>query len=341
MLAVPVSDDAALTETVARLGGAGIAVTELSLHLPSLDEVFFTLTGRTASDDDTTVTDRQGGRGMSTATAPPQRPRRNAPLVRGAVKPRPFRLVRHSLALTKRSLIKTWRTPEALIDVTLQPALFLVIFVYIFGGAVAGSTHHYLQFLLPGILAQTIATGAIVDRREPQHRPRQGHLRPVPVAADPAVGAADRRGARRRRAVRHRHDLDARVGYLMGFRIHTDPLQRDRRLPARRAVRAVPELAAGLRRDEGAHLRRRAGHHVPADHAAELRLQRVRRRPTTLPGWMQGFVKVNPMTHLVDSMRGLFLGTPVGNHVWWTLAWCAGFVVVFMPLALRAYRQKV
>ncbi|MEK8106069.1 ABC transporter permease [Micromonospora sp. M12] len=65
------------------------------------------------------------------------------------------------MALAKRSLIKTWRTPEALIDVTLQPVLFLIIFVYVFGGAVAGSTHDYLQFLLPGILAQTIATGAI------------------------------------------------------------------------------------------------------------------------------------------------------------------------------------
>jgi oleandomycin transport system ATP-binding protein len=54
VLAVPVSDDTALTESVARLATAGIAVTELSLHLPSLDEVFFTLTGRTASDDDTT-----------------------------------------------------------------------------------------------------------------------------------------------------------------------------------------------------------------------------------------------------------------------------------------------
>ena len=57
VLAVPVTGDAALTETVARLAAVGIAVTELSLHLPSLDEVFFTLTGRTASDDDTTRTD--------------------------------------------------------------------------------------------------------------------------------------------------------------------------------------------------------------------------------------------------------------------------------------------
>ena len=78
------------------------------------------------------------------------------------VSPRPFPLVRHSLALAGRSLIKTWRTPEALIDVTLQPAIFLVIFVYIFGGAVAGSTHDYLQFLLPGILGQTIAQAAIM-----------------------------------------------------------------------------------------------------------------------------------------------------------------------------------
>ncbi|HXE89248.1 MAG TPA: ABC transporter permease, partial [Hyphomicrobiaceae bacterium] len=75
--------------------------------------------------------------------------------------PRPFKLVRHSLALTKRSLIKTMRTPEALIDVTVQAPLFLVLFVYIFGGAVSGSTHQYLQYLLPGVLAQTIAMGAI------------------------------------------------------------------------------------------------------------------------------------------------------------------------------------
>ncbi|MFB9357272.1 ATP-binding cassette domain-containing protein [Actinoplanes nipponensis] len=56
MLAVPVADDTAMTEAVARLAAAGVAVTELALHLPSLDEVFFTLTGRTASDDDTTTT---------------------------------------------------------------------------------------------------------------------------------------------------------------------------------------------------------------------------------------------------------------------------------------------
>ena len=67
-----------------------------------------------------------------------------------------------ALVLAKRSLIKIWRTPEALIDVTLQPIIFLLLFTYIFGGAIAGgSQHDYLQFLLPGILAQTIAMGGV------------------------------------------------------------------------------------------------------------------------------------------------------------------------------------
>lgn len=75
---------------------------------------------------------------------------------------RPFALLRHSRALAVRSLIKTARTPEALIDVTLQPMVFLLLFTYVFGGALgAGSRHDYLQFLLPGLLGQSIALGGI------------------------------------------------------------------------------------------------------------------------------------------------------------------------------------
>ena len=129
---------------------------------------------------------------MTTTTTPAQRIAPNTPSSAVAVKKRPFPLVRHSMSLAKRSLIKTMRTPEALIDVTLQPAIFLVIFVYIFGGAVAGSTQTYLQFLLPGILAQTIAHGCHRHRRQPEHRHGEGHLRPLQVAAHPAVGAAGR-----------------------------------------------------------------------------------------------------------------------------------------------------
>jgi oleandomycin transport system permease protein len=61
---------------------------------------------------------------------------------------------------------------------------------------------------------------------------------------------------------------------------------------------------------------------------------------STMPGWLQSFVKVNPITHLVDTMRGLMLGGPLASNLAWTLGWMAGLLVVFVPLALRAYRKR-
>ncbi|GGQ68916.1 ABC transporter permease [Couchioplanes azureus] len=253
---------------------------------------------------------------------------------------RPWRLLRHSLALAKRSLIKTWRTPEALIDVTLQPALFLVIFVYVFGGAVAGSTHEYLQFLLPGILAQTIATGCIaigVNLNTDLQKGIFDRFRSLPVPRSaPLVGAV--LGDVVRYLVVTLVTLA--MGYVMGFRITTDPL---------RAVAGcllavlfalclswLPVLVAMKVRTPGAVQGVMFALIMPLSFASNLFVA-----AETLPGWMQAFVDVNPLTHLVGAVRGLFVGTPLDAHLWWTLAWCAGFVVCFMPLALRAYRKKV
>jgi oleandomycin transport system permease protein len=253
---------------------------------------------------------------------------------------RPFPLVRHSAALAMRSLIKTWRTPEALIDVTLQPAIFLVIFVYIFGGAVSGSTHDYLQFLLPGILGQTIATGAIaigVNLNTDISKGVFDRFRafPIPRSA-PLLGAV--LGDVVRYVVVTISTVG--MGYILGFRMQGSLL-------AALAGCALAVLFAlclswmsvvvGLSvRTSGAVQGILFLVFMPLAFASNVFVD-----PTTLPGWMQGFVKVNPLTHLVGAVRGLFLGTPVGDHVWWTLVWCAGLVVVFMPLALRAYRRKV
>src|ERR1700744_4279621 len=126
----------------------------------------------------------------SHATAPaagvlplvPRAPRRRWPLLR------------HSLVLAKRGLINTLRTPEALIDVTLQPVIFLLMFTYIFGGAIAhGSTHSYLEFLLPGILGQTIAMGGIAIGVNLNNDITKGifdRFRSLPIARSvPLVGA--------------------------------------------------------------------------------------------------------------------------------------------------------
>jgi oleandomycin transport system permease protein len=270
------------------------------------------------------------------------KPRISRPVMPAAVKPnpRPFRLVRHSLALAKRSLIKTARTPEALIDVTLQPVLFLIIFVYVFGGAVAGSTHDYLQFLLPGILAQTIATGCIaigVNLNTDIAKGIFDRFRSLPVPRSaPLLGAV--LGDIVRYVIVTLSTLA--IGYVMGFRITTDPLSAvagcGLAVLFALCLSWLPVYVSMKVRTPGAVQGLMFALIMPLSFASNVFVG-----TSTLPGWMQGFVDVNPLTHLVGAMRGLFLGSPLGNHVWWTLAWCAAFVVVFMPLALRAYRKKV
>jgi oleandomycin transport system permease protein len=254
--------------------------------------------------------------------------------------PRSWPLVRHALALTKRSLIKTWRTPEALIDVTLQPALFLVIFVYIFGGSVAGSTHDYLQFLLPGIMAQTIAMGAIsigVNLNTDLSKGIFDRFRAFPIARSaPLLGAV--LGDVVRYVVVIISTLS--IGYLMGFRIHTNVASALAgcllSVLFALSLSWLPVYIGMLVRTPGAVQGIGILVVMPLSFASNVFVQTA-----TLPGWMQGFVKVNPLTHLVEAVRGLFLGTPIGTHVWWTLGWCVGLVAVFMPLALFAYRRKV
>ncbi|WP_456789830.1 ABC transporter permease [Cellulomonas sp. P5_C5] len=275
---------------------------------------------------------------MTTLTQP--RAPRLAPTSAATATHKPFPLVRHSLSLAKRSLIKTWRTPEALIDVTLQPAIFLVIFVYIFGGAVAGDTHTYLQFLLPGILAQTIAQGAIaigVNLNTDLDKGIFDRFKSLPIPrSSPLIGAVlgD--------VVRYVIVILSTfiVGYLMGFRILTDPLS-----AVAGCLLAVlfalclswVSVFVGMKvRTSGAVQGIMFLIIMPLSFASNVFVPAA-----TLPSWMQNFVAWNPLTHLVAAMRGLFLGTPMGDSVYWTLAWCVGLVAVFLPLAMRAYRRKV
>lgn len=258
----------------------------------------------------------------------------------GGASRRALPLVRHSLTLAKRSLIKTWRTPEALIDVTLQPIIFLVIFVYIFGGAVSGSTSGYLQYLLPGILAQTIAQGAIaigVNLNTDLEKGIFDRFRSLPIARSaPLIGAVI--GDVARYVIVTVSTMA--TGYVMGFRIHTNIAQAV--AGCLLAVLFALSLSwvsvfVGMKvRTSGAVQGVMFLIVMPLSFASNVFV------PTSsLPGWLQGFVNVNPLTHLVASMRGLFLGDPLGTHVWWTLAWCIGLVAVFLPLALRAYRRKI
>jgi oleandomycin transport system permease protein len=252
--------------------------------------------------------------------------------------PRPFALVRHSAALAKRSLIKLTRTPEAFIDVTLQPIIFLLLFVYVFGGAIAGNTSDYLQYLLPGILAQTVAMTITigVNLNSDIEKGVFDRFRSLPIARSaPLLGAvfAD--------VVRYLTICVGTLGfgYVMGFRIQTNALA-----AASGCLIAIAfavclswvSVFIGMKaRSSGAVQGLTFLVILPLSFGSTVFVQ-----ADTLPTWMQGFVSANPLTHLVDTVRGLFLGGPVAGPLAWTVAWMVGLVVVFVPLALRAYNRK-
>jgi oleandomycin transport system permease protein len=250
------------------------------------------------------------------------------------------RSIRHSLVLARRNLIKTWRTPEQLIDVTLQPVIFLVLFTYVFGGALGGgSRHEYLQFLLPGLLGQGIAMGSVALGQNMNADIEKGvfdRFRSLPIARSvPMVGAVFADFARYLILC----VVYLGFGYLIGFRVETN---------AAGLVGAVAlaigfalcfcwvSLWVGLKsRTAGAVQGIMFLIILPLSFGSSAFVP-----PSTMPGWLQGWNHFNPITRLIDSMRGLMIGGPVMTNLLMTLAWMGALLLVFVPLAMRAYKRR-
>jgi oleandomycin transport system permease protein len=251
------------------------------------------------------------------------------------------RFFRHSFVIAKRSLIKTYRTPEQLIDVTIQPIIFLLLFVYVFGGAIAsGSQHDYLQFLLPGLLGQGVAMGSVALGQNLNADITKGifdRFRSLPIARSaPLVGAV--LGDFFRYLIMC--VIFVGFGYVIGFRITTGPMS------ALAGIALAVAFAlcfcwisvwVGMKaRTSGAVQGIMFLLVLPLSFGSNTFVQ-----TSTMPGWLQAFVKVNPISRLVGAVRGLFIGGPIASDVIWTLCWMVGLLVVMVPLALRAYRRRV
>jgi oleandomycin transport system permease protein len=252
---------------------------------------------------------------------------------------RPFGLVRHSLALAKRSLIKTRRTPEQLLDVTLQPIMFVVLFVYLLGGAVAGSTHDYLQFMLPALLTMQVTFASVQTGINLNDDIKKGvfdRFRSMPIARSaPLIGSVlgD--------VIRYVISIVVLLGFgsLVGFRIETDPMSA---LAACLLVMFfafcmswIFVLLGMLVREPGAVQGIGFLALFPLTFGTNLLA------PTdTLPGWLQAWVDVNPLTQVMAAARGLMVDGPVAGPVIHTLLWSIGLLAVFFPLAVRAYRRR-
>jgi oleandomycin transport system permease protein len=246
----------------------------------------------------------------------------------------------NGLTLAWRNIMQLKHSPEKLMDVTLMPIVFLLLFLYVFGGVVAGSTHAYLEVLLPGLIGQmamfaTMGLGTALC--EDIHKGVFDRFRSLPIARSaPLIGAVlgD--------TVRFCVVMAVLTGFgsALGFRFHTGVLS----VLAAYGLAYVFYLAVcwisvliGLVAPSPETVQGISFIWVmPLVFGSSVLLPNTR----TMPGWLQAWVNVNPVTKLADSVRALTVGGHVGSDPLFTLAWAAGIVIVVFPLAMRMYRRR-
>lgn len=257
------------------------------------------------------------------------------------VRSRPWPQLRHSLALAGRSLTRTRRNPGVILDALLLPVIFLLVFVYLFGGAVSGSTRDYLQYLLPGILVLTTvlvgqtATGIsiVTDMKKGVF----DRFRSMPIGRSaPLIGSVLGDGVRYAVAIVVLFGL----GFALGFRVQTGLLATLAAVALTTffgfALSWLTVLAAAVLRDET--MVSSIGFLLPFPLVFGTSMAAP---PDTMPGWLQRWIEVNPVSHAIDASRGLLLGGPVAEAVLLTLLWSGIFLAVLFPLAVAAYRRQV
>jgi len=251
----------------------------------------------------------------------------------------PGRALRHALTLAWRSLVRIRRNPEQLLDVTLQPIVFLTLFVFLFGGSIKGADRHtYLEYVLPGITAMTVifaSMGTGIGLNADVTKGIFDRFKSLPIAR-----SAPLTGTIMGDFVRYVVMIAITFGYgsLLGFRIGTNPLF---------ALAAVL-LMLGFGFAVG-WIWVLLGLYVKSPQSLQgfgfivmfpLAFgSNVFVKTATLPGWLQAWVKINPVTALSAASRGLVLGGPVATAAWHSILWAIGITVVFAPLAVRRYRR--
>jgi len=247
--------------------------------------------------------------------------------------------VRNSLTMAYRGVLKIRRTPEQLFDVTLQPILFTVMFTYIFGGAISGNVIDYLPVIIPGILVQTVITTSIVtgvQLREDMDKGVFDRFKSLPIARiAPLAGALLADTIRYTIATL----LTFTMGYMMGYRP-------DGGL-ANVAIAAVLVIACSW-----AISWIFAFFGVIARTASSVQgISMIVLFPLTfisnafvpvktMPEWLQWFVGINPVSHLVTAVRDLANSGTIGGDFALSLIGAAVIVAVFAPLTVSAYMRR-
>jgi ABC transporter DrrB family efflux protein len=241
--------------------------------------------------------------------------------------------------VTKYNLISVPRVPEMLVFLTIQPILFVVLFRYVFGGAIETPGLPYQDFLIPGIIVQTVAFGGIttgIGLAEDLQKGVIDRLRSLPMARFALL--AGRTVADIGRNL-FSIVLMVVVGFVVGFSFHDA---------------TVLEILAGvvlmlLFGFAFSWIAALIGLSVPNAEVAQsagfiwlfpLTFASSAFVPVdSMPDWLQAFADINPVTVCVNAVRELWLGVPSGDDILWTVVWSLGLVAIFAPLATARYRR--
>ena len=246
-----------------------------------------------------------------------------------------------TMVLAKRNLLRIPRAPDLLISFTVQPIMFVLLFVYVFGGAIATpGFDDYTDFLMPGIIVQTMSFGGFVTALGLAEDLKKGlvdRFRSLPMArsavlsgrtlADVATNCVSLA-------------IMTGVGLLVGFTFSASGLEIVAGIglmllfgyafswifaffgltaSSAEAAQAIGFMAIFP-------LTFASSAFVPAE---------------SMPDGLQQFAEANPFTTVVDAMRALWVDTPAGNDIWLAVLWCVGLIAVFAPLSVARYRRAV
>lgn len=275
--------------------------------------------------------------GPDTAPDVPRRTPASAASVPNAISLR--QTLAHTGTMAYRGLLKIKHDPEQLFDAVIQPLLFTAMFAYIFGGAISGDVDGYLPVIIPGILAMTVLTTTIVtgtQLREDMDKGVFDRFKSLPIAR-----IAPLSGALLADVVRYgiATVLTFVVGIAMGYRPGGGALGV---IAAAVLVIFVAWAISWIFALMGVLMSKASAVQgvsmmvlFPLTFASNAFV------PTdTMPGWLQAFVKVNPISHLVSAVRELANEGHAGLEVIWTIIAALVVVAVIAPLTVRGYMRK-
>jgi ABC-2 type transport system permease protein len=264
---------------------------------------------------------------------------RPATRVMPSVRRRPSWIVTDAVTITWRNLLQVVRNPQLAVIDTITPIMFVLLFAFVFGGAIRVPGGDYVSYLMPGIFVQTVvfgATGTAIGLAEDLQKGVVDRFRSLPMALSAVLV-----GRTISDALRNLYTVIVMtvIGYAIGFRFHGGPVD------AALAIALVVGFGFSI-----SWLSANVGLLAKSAQAAQgaifipvfpLTFASSAFVPVqTMPAWLRPIAEANPVTVVVNAARGLVAGAPDSAAVLGAVAWIAVITLVFAPTAMLVYRRR-